>query len=143
MKHIHIKMRRCVGILLLLITCNVVSFAQNKQPFSYEDFMEKVSSVQIGYTKEQVETIMGPPYKVAFVQYKDKGLVEQLSYGVAIRLGQWKIVNYSFTFYNSKLIALLETEIPRDSAVAQMDYNNIGYFVKNVLPSILTDEQKE
>lgn len=45
MKHIHIKMRRCVGILLLLITYNVVSFAQDKQPFSYEDFMEKVSLV--------------------------------------------------------------------------------------------------
>ena len=136
-------MKKIIGILLLLTFCSLASFAQSKnQAFSHNEFMEKVDSVQIGYSKDKVKAIMGAPYKVAFVKYKDQGLVEQLSYRVKVFRGSWAMINYSFTFYNSALIALVETEVLSSSTI-HSDHNSIGYFIKNILPFILPDKQEK
>ena len=136
-------MKKIIGILLLLITCSLMSFSQTRnQAFSHNEFMEKVDSVQIGYSKDKVKAIMGTPYKVAFVKYKDQGLVEQLSYRVKVYRGSWTMINYSFTFYNSALIALVETEVPSTSSTIHSDHNSIGYFIKNILPFILPDKEE-
>lgn len=137
-------MKKIIPILLLFITCNFTSFAQNKnQSFNNKEFMAKVDSVQIGYSKERVKSIMGTPYKVAFLKYKDQGIIEQLSYRVSVYYGDWTYINYSFTFCDSILIALVETEVPSNSSTIYSNYNSIGYFVKNILPSIMPNKQKE
>lgn len=136
-------MKKIIGILLLLITCSIVAFSQSKNDaFSNKEFMVKLDSVQIGYSKDRVKNIMGTPYKVSFVQYKDQGLVEQLSYRVRVYNGSWAFVNYSFIFYNSKLIALVETEIPSSSSAIHLNHSSIGDFVRNILPLILFDKQE-
>lgn len=56
--------------------------------------------------------------------------------------GSWAMINYSFTFYNSALIALVETEVPSSSTI-HSDHNSIGYFIKNILPFILPDKQEK
>ncbi len=128
-------------LLLLLACCSLSAFSQNKR-FSHKEFMSQIESIQLGCNKETVIQIMGEPHKMGFAQYKDRGVVNLLSYKVSIFKRQWFIINYGFVFYNSRLIALVETEfMERDNSTAS-DQSSIGYIVTKVLPAILPDTEK-
>ncbi len=130
-------------LLLLLACCSLSAFSQKKySAIEHEDFMTRIETIQLGCDKETVIQIMGKPHKVGFAQYKDRGVVNLLSYKVSIFKEQWFIINYGFVFYNSRLIALVETEfMERDNSTAS-DQSSIGYIVTKVLPAILPDTEK-
>lgn len=126
---------------LFILNCTLV-FSQNRyKAFSNQNFLPKIDSIKIGYSKSQVKAILGEPYKISAVQYKDQGVIEQLSYRTEVRHSKWSTITYSFMYYNSKLIAIIESEIPDEKQSAIHTVNNtMGHFVKDILPVILPDK---
>ncbi len=129
-------------LLVLLTCCSLSAFSQKPTLLKYEDFMAKIKSIRLGCDKETVIQIMGEPYKISFAQYKEKDTVEQLSYKVNVDKTSWYKVNYGFVFYNSRLIVLVETEFVEGGNSTALDQSSIGHVIKNILPEILPDTEK-
>ncbi len=131
-------------LLLLLACCSLSAFSQKKySAIEHEDFMTRIETIQLGCDKETVIQIMGKPHKVGFAQYKDRGVVNLLSYKINVWKDKSFIVNYGFVFYNSRLIALVETEFMEFNNTTALDQSSIGYIVTKVLPAILPDTEKK
>ncbi len=131
-------------LLLLLACCSLSAFSQKKYgTIRHEDFMTRIEAIQLGCNKETVIQIMGEPHKMGFAQYKDRGVVNLLSYKASIHRDKWFIINYGFVFYNSRLIALVETEFMEFNNTTAFDQSSIGYIVTKVLPAILPDTEEK
>ncbi len=130
-------------LLLLLTCCSLSAFSQKKySAIEHEDFMTRIEAIQLGCNKETVIQIMGKPHKIGFAQYKDRGVVNLLSYKINVWKDKSFIINYGFVFYNSRLIALVETESQKFDDYTAFDQSSIGYVIKNILPEILPDTEK-
>ena len=118
MKSINLKIRKYrLQILVVTLLCcgNVLGFGQTKATKS-DLFYSKIVTLKPGMTKEEVKSIMGEPYKISFTTNEKQQFVEDIYYKTGVRIEKWTVITYQCVFVDSKLVSLLQKEVPFSSS---------------------------
>ncbi len=117
MKTLNLKIRKYrIQILVIALLCfsNVFGYAQPKASKA-DMFYSKIVTLKPGMTKEEVKSIMGEPYKIAFTTNEKQELTEDMYYKTSVFIEKWYVITYQCTFENNKLKSLAQNELAFDT----------------------------
>jgi len=109
------KYRYQILLLTLVFGTTMFCYGQSK-PQKTDLFYSKIVTLKPNLTKEEVKKIMGEPYKISFTTNEKQEFIEDLYYKILNTTDKWTVITYQCVFVNSKLVSLLQKEIPYSSA---------------------------
>lgn len=101
-----------LALLISFSTSNVYAQKKASKKLSrHEIFFSNIEKLEPGMSQEEVKSIMGKPYKLAFEQSDDEELEKSIYYKIEVYIEGWTLIVYQCKFKNNKLEALKQKEI--------------------------------